>query len=215
MKSRTAIADIRREYTGEELDKANLPDDPFLQFNRWFADAGEKEGSDVNGMTLATATPEGVPSARIVLLKGVDTGFLFFTNYDSRKGEELEKNPHAALVFWWPSLNRQVRIEGKVEQISSEESNDYFNSRPRGSRIGAIASPQSQVIDSREFLEERVAEVGKTYSEEEQMPRPTQWGGYRLLPEKIEFWQGRESRLHDRIRYRIEGEKWVKERLAP
>ncbi|MEZ4783081.1 MAG: pyridoxamine 5'-phosphate oxidase [Candidatus Kapaibacterium sp.] len=208
------MADIRREYRGGELREADLSPDPFVQFHQWFAEAAEREGTDVNAMTLATVSAQGRPSARIVLLKGVDSGFLFFSNYESKKGEDLEGNPSAALVFWWRSLNRQVRIEGEVAKISPEESDIYFQSRPRGSRIGAIASPQSHLLENRETLEERINQLS-TELQEEAISRPDYWGGYRLKPNLIEFWQGRENRLHDRLRYRLYGGEWVIERLAP
>jgi len=210
-----SIADIRHEYVNAGLDESSLAENPFDQFQQWFAEAEKSEGEDVIAMTLATASRRGIPSARIVLLKGVDDGFLFFTNYNSHKGRELEENPHAALVFWWRSQNRQVRIEGRVEQIASHESDSYFASRPHGSKISAVASPQSQVIESRQVLQERVAEVERSLSGSDGIPRPENWGGYRLLPEVIEFWQGRENRLHDRLQYRREGEEWIIRRLGP
>ncbi len=210
-----SIADIRREYVNTGLDESSLAENPFDQFQQWFAEAEKSEGEDVIAMTLATASRRGIPSARIVLLKGVDDGFLFFTNYNSHKGRELEENPHAALVFWWRSQNRQVRIEGRVEQIAPHESDSYFASRPHGSKISAVASPQSQVIESRQVLQELVAEVERSLSGSDGIPRPENWGGYRLLPEVIEFWQGRENRLHDRLQYRREGEEWIIRRLGP
>lgn len=209
------IADIRRDYDTEGLHESDLTEDPFEQFGNWFAEAAKAEGSDVNIMTLATATPEGKPSARIVLLKGVDEGFVFYTNYNSHKGNELTENPHAALVFWWASLARQVRIEGRVEKVSAEESDAYFRTRPRGSQIGAVASPQSTVIESRTILEDRVRRVDAQYAESDTIPRPESWGGFRLRPTLIEFWQGRTSRLHDRLQYRKEGKTWIVERLGP
>ena len=209
------IADIRREYEGTGLHETDLANDPFLQFEQWFAQAKEHEGQDVNAMTLATASATGKPSARIVLLKGVDQGFLFFTNYESHKGKELEENPYGALVFWWRTQNRQVRVEGYVEKVAAEISSAYFDSRPRGSRIGAVASPQSQIIEDREILEKRARSLEEEYGASQEIPRPVHWGGYRLRPTLIEFWQGRESRLHDRLQYRKEGEEWMIERLAP
>lgn len=209
------IARIRREYESEGILESDLDRDPYQQFLAWFDEALESEGENVNGMTLATATREGRPSARIVLLKGVDGGFLFYTNYGSRKGEEIEENPYGALTFWWPTLNRQVRIEGSIEKVSPESSDAYFRSRPPGSQIGAAASPQSRTIADREELDRLVEEVTERYGPDDTIPRPENWGGYRLIPTSIEFWQGRASRLHDRLRYCRTPEAWTLERLAP
>lgn len=209
------IADIRRDYTSEGLSEVALAPDPISQFLQWFQEASRTEHHDVNVMTLATAAADGRPSARIVLLKGVDDGFLFYTNYESHKGRELAENPSAALVFWWPTLARQVRVEGSVEKVTAEESETYFRSRPRGSRIGAIASPQSRVIESRDLLAQQVAALEEEYKERDDIPCPDHWGGYRLRPVLVEFWQGRESRLHDRLQYRREGGVWIVERLGP
>lgn len=212
------LADLRREYARADLTREQVADDPIEQFTSWFGDAREAEVSEPNAMTLATAAPDGLPSARIVLLKGVDDrGFRFFTNYESRKGAELAQNPWVALVFWWAPLERQVRITGRVERTSEEESSEYFQSRPRDSQLGAWASPQSRVVDSRDELEEAFDRATEEY-EEESVPRPSHWGGYVVRPTEVEFWQGRRSRLHDRLRYRradVEANEWTLERLAP
>lgn len=186
------------------------------QFDKWWQEAIHSEIDEVNAMTLATASADGIPAARIVLLKGYDErGFVFFTNYDSFKGLQLAENPRACLVFFWKELERQVRITGLVEKVSAEESDTYFNSRPEGSRIGAWASPQSQVIESREWLEEREKTLVKDFTGKP-LNRPAHWGGYRVKPINIEFWQGRPSRLHDRIQYALQGDNsWTIERLAP
>lgn len=209
------IADLRKEYTRHGLSETDVDPDPLRQFQCWFDQAVEAGLIEPNAMTLATATPDGRPSARMVLLKGVDGGgFVFFTNYESRKGVELIANPWAALVFYWPELERQVRIEGSVERITPEESDAYFASRPNGSRIGAWASRQSSVIGSRAELEQRVAELEQFYAGCE-VPRPPFWGGFRVIPDVIEFWQGRPNRLHDRLRYRRDSSQWIIERLSP
>lgn len=210
------IAAIRREYARASLTEAELHPDPLEQFRIWFDQALDAEVNEPNAMTLATATPDGRPSARIVLLKGLDSGgFVFFTSYDSRKGSELEANPHAALVFFWPELERQVRVTGTANRIAREESDAYFRSRPRGSRIGAWASTQSRVIPDRAALEARITEMETTFPGDE-IPLPSFWGGFRVTPETVEFWQGRPSRLHDRLRYtRTEAGGWAVARLAP
>lgn len=211
-----SIADLRREYTQHGLSESEVAADPFVQFRAWFDHALSAQLPEPNAMTLATATPDGRPSARVVLLKGFDQrGFVFYTNYQSRKGGELDASPWAALVFFWPELERQIRIEGRVERVSPQESDDYFASRPAGSRLGAWASPQSQVIADRDVLEQRLSAFTAQYAEQA-IPRPPHWGGYRVVPTAIEFWQGRPSRLHDRLRYhRSDDQRWILERLAP
>jgi pyridoxamine 5'-phosphate oxidase len=210
-----SIADLRLTYTRAQLTEADVDPDPMRQFQLWFEQALAADILEPNAMTLATATKDGIPSARIVLLKGVsDRGFVFFTNYESHKGQELAENPHAALVFLWKALERQVRIEGTVEKVSDAETVAYFHSRPRESQLGAWVSDQSQVIANREVLEQRLAELSQKYQNQE-IPRPPHWGGYYLIPHTIEFWQGRPSRLHDRLRYRLDNHHWIIERLAP
>jgi pyridoxamine 5'-phosphate oxidase len=210
------IANIRKEYLWGGLSEADMDADPIRQFERWFQHAVAAKLPEPNAMTLATATPDGQPSARIVLLKAFDaSGFTFFTNYDSRKGRELTQNPRAALLLFWPELQRQVRIEGTVERVAEAESDAYFVTRPVGSRLGAWASRQSEVITGRDELEQRVRELAERYADGE-VPRPPFWGGFRVRPLTIEFWQGRPDRLHDRLRY-IRGEAggWRLERLSP
>jgi pyridoxamine 5'-phosphate oxidase len=210
------ISRLRKEYTRAGLDESDAVPDPIEQFRRWFDDALAADLHEPNAMTLATATPEGRPSARIVLIKGFDErGFIFYTNYEGRKARELEANPQCALVLYWAELERQVRIEGRVSRISEEESDAYFASRPRGSQLGAWVSEQSQSIESRGALELRLRELEREY-EGREIPRPPFWGGYRVEPEVIEFWQGRENRLHDRLQYRRpEDGGWERERLQP
>jgi pyridoxamine 5'-phosphate oxidase len=212
----TFLADLRREYTQRGLSEAEVDADPFKQFQLWFSEAVAAQLVEPNAMTLATASREGKPSARVVLLKGFNArGFVFYTNYESRKGQELAENSWAALVFFWAELARQVRIEGRVEQCSAEESDAYFRSRPLGSRLGAWASQQSQVISSREVLEQRLEDLMGEYANGN-VPRPPYWGGYRLSPTSFEFWQGRPNRLHDRLRYdRLDDGSWLLERLSP
>ena len=210
-----SIADIRREYARARLDEAHVSPDPVAEFDRWFSQAQEAKVLEPNAMALATATRDGTPSVRMVLLKGFDErGFVFFTDYRSRKGAELEGNPRAALAFYWGELERQVRITGTVELTSAQESEEYFRTRPRGSRLGAWVSHQSRVIPSRDLLESRLREVEERFPTDD-VPLPPHWGGYRLRPEEVEFWQGREDRLHDRIRYLRDGSGWKVERLSP
>ncbi len=211
-----SFTDLRKEYQQQTLHETEVAADPIAQFQKWFEQAVAAQVTYPEAMTLATATQDGKPSARIVLLKSVDArGFSFFTNYESRKGCELTQNPHASLLFWWNELERQVRIEGRVERVSTQESEDYFRIRPRGSQIGAWASAQSEALPNRAALEERVRAFEKQFGDGE-VPRPTHWGGFRVMPHTIEFWQGRLNRLHDRIRYRLqENGSWLLERLAP
>jgi pyridoxamine 5'-phosphate oxidase len=208
------IAQLRKNYTFGQLSETEVPHQPLPLFQLWFDQAVKAECPEPNSMTLATADKAGNPSARIVLLKGADeNGFTFFTNYESQKGKELADRPQAALLFHWHELERQVRIKGTVERVSPEESDQYFHSRPPASRIGAWASPQSAAIPNREFLEEAEQRFQSEFGDTP--PRPEHWGGYRLRPTEIEFWQGRPSRLHDRIHYKLDGGHWKISRLAP
>lgn len=208
------IAEIRQDYRLQSLNETDASHDAIHQFTRWWNEAVNSEITEVNAMTLATATKEGQPSARIVLLKDYDErGFVFFTNYNSHKGSALAENPKAALVFFWKELERQVRIEGLIEKTSEAESDEYFMTRPEGSRLGAWASPQSSVITGRDVLEHNIEKYGGAFGGN--IPRPVHWGGYRLVPASIEFWQGRSSRLHDRLLYTRAGDNWTIERLAP
>lgn len=210
------LADLRRDYSLDGLDEADLAPDPLDQFRVWFDEARAASGREPNAMTLATASPDGLPSARTVLLKGLDErGFVFYSNYESAKGADLSANPRAELLFFWPELERQVRVNGTVERVARDEAARYFRSRPVASQISAAISPQSRVVPDRAYLEERYAEVASEH-ETSPVPLPDFWGGYRVAPRTIEFWQGRRNRLHDRLRYvrGLDGE-WAAERLAP
>lgn len=210
-----SIADLRQDYTLQALVESEIDPDPFKQFQVWFDQAVQSQLPEPNAMTVATASKDGIPSARIVLLKGFDErGFVFYTNYNSDKGKQLVENPNAAIAFLWKELERQVRIVGTVEKIAPEESDAYFHSRPVGSQLGAWASDQSDVIRDRAVLEQRLADL-KTQYEHKEIPRPPHWGGVRVKPTEIEFWQGRSNRLHDRLRYRRLENQWKIERLSP
>ncbi len=213
---RQLVANFRNEYISEGIDEKDILKDPVQQFEKWFNEAVNNKLAEPNVMHLSTVGENGRPSGRIVLLKGFDeNGFVFYTNYDSRKGRELQNNRYASLTFLWLELYRQVRIEGKVQTVTSEESDNYFSSRPRGSQIGALASTQSKILDSREALEKIAGELDKKYKDKP-VPRPDNWGGYCLKPDLIEFWQGRANRLHDRILYTLSNDnKWIIQRLFP
>jgi pyridoxamine 5'-phosphate oxidase len=209
------VADLRKEYTRSGLQKSALAPDPIDQFRKWFDEALTANLHEPNAVTLATASPDGNPSARVVLLKGYDErGFVFYTNYEGRKARELEANPSCSLAFYWGELERQVRIEGHAARVADKESDAYFASRPRGSRIGAWASEQSRVVEDREELEDRLRKLEAEY-EGREIPRPPFWGGYRVEPERMEFWQGRENRLHDRLSYTRRNGGWKIHRLQP
>jgi pyridoxamine 5'-phosphate oxidase len=200
----------------DTLDESTVDPDPFTQFDRWYADAQVATDDKAGAMTVATATADGRPSARVVLLRGIDErGFVFYTSYDSRKAEELDTNPQAAALFYWPELDRQIRIEGPVTRVDRAESEAYFASRPRGHQLSAWSSPQSAPIEDRAFLEARLADAEARFADDPDIPLPDSWGGYRLHPELFEFWVNRTDRLHDRIRYRRAGPGWVIDRLAP
>ncbi|MEL6922623.1 MAG: pyridoxamine 5'-phosphate oxidase [Bacteroidota bacterium] len=207
---------LREDYQRSTLELEHVDRNPIVQFDQWFQEARNSELPEPNAMVLASATLDGRPSARVVLLKGFsESGFAFYTNYESQKGKELLENPYAALVFNWLELERQIRIEGRVEKMSVADSEAYFQSRPKGSQIGAWASPQSSVIKDRQLLEDNVRELKNKYEHQDQLPRPPHWGGFVVVPDVIEFWQGRSSRLHDRIVYRLIDEEWKRMRLAP
>jgi pyridoxamine 5'-phosphate oxidase len=211
-----SIADIRKDYQLKSLTEAEVDPDPLKQFQHWWQDALHAKIEEVNAMTVATASPDGIPSARILLLKGLTSnGFIFFTNYNSYKGQQIAENPRACLVFFWKEVERQVRVTGLAERLTDQENDEYFHSRPEGSRIGAWASPQSQVIENREWLEKNTVKYQQQFADEP-IQRPPHWGGYIIKPISIEFWQGRPNRLHDRIQYTLnESGNWVIERLAP
>ena len=209
------IADIRTDYKLKSLLESEVSGNPYKQFGQWWDEAIKSNLEEVNAMTLSTASKEGRPSSRIMLLKGYDEkGFVFFTNYLSNKGEQISDNPYVSLLFFWKELQRQVRIEGKIEKLETVDSDEYFYSRPVGSRIGAWASKQSKAIESRETLESDFAKYAKQF-EGVDVPRPEHWGGYRVVPDKIEFWQGRSNRLHDRIEYSLDNAAWRIKRLSP
>ncbi len=210
------LADIRKDYTKATLDITSVEQDPIRQFEKWLAEAMKAEVPEPTAMNLATITASGRPSSRIVLLKGVENNqFVFYTNYQSQKGVELENNPSCALTFFWPELERQIRIEGVASRVSPDLSDSYFKSRPLGSQVGAWASPQSAIIKDRKILEERVKEIEKRFAGKKELPRPNQWGGFGVEPFEIEFWQGRSSRLHDRIVFTKVDQEWKVNRLAP
>lgn len=213
---KTIVQNLRQDYRSADLKETEVAENPYQQFEKWFTEALNAAVIEPNAMTLATANKLGIPSARIVLLKEfTEEGFVFYTNYNSQKGTEIAENPYASLVFFWPDLERQIRIEGVVESVSEDESTQYFHSRPKGSQLGALASPQSKTIPNRKFLEDKLQSLEKEYAEKD-IPKPAHWGGYRVLPNRIEFWQGRSSRLHDRIVYtQDKDQSWKFERLAP
>ncbi len=214
--SNETIQNLRQEYRSATLSEKEVAPDPISQFSKWFSEALASSLTEPNAMTLATATADGKPSARIMLLKGFEEkGFVFYTNYLSRKGQEITKNPVAALVFFWQELERQVRIEGILEKIDEKESEKYFHSRPRGSQIGAHASPQSREISGRDVLQKNLQQLEEKYKEGVEIPKPPHWGGYIVKPTFVEFWQGGQGRLHDRIAYRLENNHWNIIRLAP
>lgn len=217
MTDKDLIQGLREDYRKNSLLEQDIAQNPITQFDIWFKEAMKAEIPEPNAMIIASVNSKGMPSARVVLLKGFDpSGFVFYTNYESQKGKELLQNPHCALVFNWLELERQIRIEGKVEKLSAQASSDYFHKRPKKSQIGAWASPQSQCIPSRDILEENVQNLQQKYANAENLPRPDHWGGFKVVPSRIEFWQGRSSRLHDRLNFQKgENNSWNLERLAP
>jgi pyridoxamine 5'-phosphate oxidase len=209
------ISSFRQDYTKNSFSPEQAAGNPFDQFNNWFEHATQSKIIEPNAMIVSTVNAQHQPSSRVVLLKGIDTGYCFYTNYNSRKGQEIESNQAASILFFWPDLEQQIRIEGTLEKLTEQESEAYFHSRPRGSQLGAVVSPQSTVIPNREVLEDRWAKLENTY-EGNTIPKPTHWGGYRLVPKYFEFWQGRSSRLHDRVAYQLtDNNAWEKVRLAP
>jgi pyridoxamine 5'-phosphate oxidase len=214
---KNTLQDLREDYRKSTLEEKNASQNPFTQFDNWFQEALRAEIPEPNAMVIATSNKEGFPSARVVLLKGFDEkGFIFYTNYESQKGKELSNNPKCALVFNWLELERQIRIEGIAEKLSPEESTAYFHKRPKKSQIGAWASPQSEVIETRDVLEDNLTNLNAKYMDSENLPRPKHWGGFRIKATRIEFWQGRSSRLHDRLNYEKNADNtWKRSRLAP
>lgn len=211
----TKLADLRKDYTLNGLSKQDVLANPFKQFEKWFEETQSAEVIEPNAMVLSTLGEDGFPHGRVVLLKEVDsTGFLFYTNYNSHKGADLKAHRVAALTFWWGELERQVRVTGTVEKVRDADSDAYFSIRPRGSQLGAWVSDQSEVIENRAFLADKLVQLEQQF-QDQPIPRPPHWGGYRVIPVEIEFWQGRPSRLHDRIRYRLENQEWKIERLSP
>jgi len=217
MEKPLSLADIRKNYSREELTDESVLPDPIAQFDRWLNEALKANAEEATAMVLSTATPDGKPSARVVLLKGIEDGnFIFFTNYHSRKGQQLEANPNAAITFFWPELERQVRLEGTISKLNKTASDVYFHSRPKASQIGAWASPQSQEIKNRQVIEKAEQQYAEKFRAKVEVPRPDHWGGFLFTPDYFEFWQGRPSRLHDRIIYEnMENNGWAIKRLAP
>ncbi len=210
------LQDMRTAYLKGTLDKEKLNEDPLAMTKEWFQVAVDQDIFEANAMSLATVNEDKQPTLRTVLLKGIDdVGFIFYSNYHSRKGREIEQNPRASILLFWKELERQVRIEGKIEKISEQDSKAYFKSRPKGSQLGAWASPQSKVITGRSELDDRLLELQDIYKDQDRLPKPAHWGGYRLVPHYYEFWQGRDNRLHDRFEYKREDDGWVINRLAP